>query len=284
MALTWESFIKKLCQEVNGTPPESSGGGGVNPNILHNWDFRTPVNQRDVSGTISTGAYFFDRWIRNSGTVTVAAGYLTMASGAVIEQRIEGLNLAGETVTVSVRVGSTIYSGTGVFPTEAGTAAVTLTGFGTATLGYNAGYMFVRFTASGGQNVVSVKCELGTVSTLHLDPPMDWAVELPKCQRYFITLGTVVPFFGFTNSTTDASMSIPIPVTLRIATPSLYVSGSSYIFTPSGSAIGIASFYELRSFHGMLCFRSTCSGGLTTYSPVNGYLAAGGIAYVSADL
>lgn len=161
------------------------GGGGVNPNILHNWDFRNPVNQRAVTGTISAAGYFFDRWILNSGSVTVAAGYLAMASGAVIEQRTEGLYLAGVTVTLSVKVGSNIHSGTGVFPTAAGTVDITLTGFGTATLGYNAGYMFVRFTASGSQNVVSVKCELGTVSTLHLDPPMDYGVELAKCQRYF---------------------------------------------------------------------------------------------------
>lgn len=161
-----------------------------NPNILHNAGFRAPINQRGVSGSISTGTYFFDRWIRNSGTVTVAAGYLTLASGAVIEQRIEGLYLAGETVTVSVRVGSTIYNGTGVFPTSAGTAAVTLTGFGTATLGYNAGYMFVRFTASGSQNVVAVKCELGTASTLHLDPPMERITELLKCQWFYRRVGT----------------------------------------------------------------------------------------------
>ena len=35
------------------------------------------------------------------------------------------------------------------------------------------------------------KLELGTVSTLHLDPPMDWAVELPKCQRFFEIMGGV---------------------------------------------------------------------------------------------
>lgn len=157
-------------------------------NLLHNADFRNPVNQRGVSVTISAAGYFFDRWLLNSGSVTIAAGYLTIASGAEIEQRIEGLYLAGETVTVSVKVGTSYISGSGTFPTSAGTASITLTGFGTATLGYNAGYMFVRFTASGSQNVVSVKCELGTVSTLHLDPPMDHAVELLKCQRYFFRL------------------------------------------------------------------------------------------------
>lgn len=199
-------------------------------NLLHNGDFRNPVNQRGVSGAISTGAYFFDRWIRNSGTVAVAAGYLTMASGAVIEQRIEGLYLAGATVTVSVQTDAETISGTGVFPTAVGTVDITLTGFGTATLGYNAGYMFVRFTASGSQNVIAVKIELGPVSTLHLDPPMDHAVELAKCQRYFFKLGTTNRLYArFPNAvavtTSSLGMYIQFPCRMRII-PTFFYTGS----------------------------------------------------------
>ncbi len=190
-------------------------------NILHNWDFRNPVNQRGVTGAISTGTYFYDRWIRNSGTVTVAEGYLTLASGAVVEQRIEGLYLAGETATVSVQTDVEIISGTGVFPTAAGTVDITLTGFGTATLGYNAGYMFVRFAASGGQNVDVVKLELGTVSTLHLDPPVDHAVELPKCQRFYYRIAALSGgrSFGMSMSGSnkgDFNVLITHPVGMRI--------------------------------------------------------------------
>ncbi len=186
------------------------------PNLLHNWDFRNPINQRAVTGTISSAGYFFDRWILNSGSVTVAAGYMTMASGAVIEQRIEGLYLAGETVTVSVKVGSNIHSGTGAFPTAAGTVGITLTGFGTATLGYNVGYMFVRFAASGGQNVEVVKLELGTGSTLHLDPPMDYAVELPKCQRFYAPAEGILQYYAHVSNTAYFYGCVPFPVTMRI--------------------------------------------------------------------
>lgn len=161
---------------------DQTGGG---QNILHNWDFRNPVNQRGVSGTISTGTYFYDRWIRNSGTVTVNAGYLTIANGAVIEQRIEGHSLAGDLVTVSVKVGTSYINGSGTFPTSAGTASITLTGFGTATLGYNANYMFIRLTTDAARNLVSVKCEMGKVSTLQYDKPAEYAIELLKCQRFF---------------------------------------------------------------------------------------------------
>jgi hypothetical protein len=158
------------------------------PNILHNADFRAPINQRGVSGTISTGTYFYDRWIRSNGTVTVNSGYLTMESGAVIEQRIEGNLLAGLVCTVSFEVGGTIYHGSGAFPTNNGTASVEVDGYPDITLGCATGYMFVLIPATSETNIKRVKCEMGFVSTLHLDPPMDHAVELLKCQRYFFRL------------------------------------------------------------------------------------------------
>ena len=159
-------------------------GLAPNPNILHNWDFTNPVNQRGVSDTISTGTYFYDRWIRNSGTVTTNADYLTIGASAEIEQRIEGNMLAGETVTVTVKVGTSYISGSSVFPTSAGTASITLTGWGTATLGYATGYMYVRLSPTAASNVVRVKLEMGTVSTLAYDVPMDFSKELLVCQHF----------------------------------------------------------------------------------------------------
>ena len=79
-----------------------------------------PCQPEGVSDTISTGTYFYDRWIRNSGTVTTNADYLTIGASAEIEQRIEGNMLAGETVTVTVKVGTSYISGSSVFPTSAG--------------------------------------------------------------------------------------------------------------------------------------------------------------------
>lgn len=270
--------------EVKDIPSVVGLIGVTNPNILHNWDFRNPVNQREVSGTISSGSYFYDRWIRNSGTVMVEDGYLTLTSGAEIEQRIEGLYLAGETVTVSVNVGSNIYSGTGVFPTETGTVGITLSGFGTATLGYNAGYMFVRFAASGSQDVVAVKCELGTASTLHLDPPMDRAVELPKCQRFFLDLGKLPYSFGNAEDATNAVLYFPLPVAMRIVPTLFGNTGNGYIFTTSGAKL-IAG-YGTSQLHGHMFVLPVTSSDLTTYHPITGYLK--GISeshiYLSSDL
>lgn len=192
-----------------------------NPNLLHNWDFRNPVNQRGVSGTISATGYFYDRWILNSGAVTTNDAYLTVGAGAVIEQRIEGNLLSGATVTVSVMVGGEVYSGAGTMPTSAGTALVTLTGWGTATLGYAEGYMYVRLSPTAASNVQAVKLGLGTVSTLAYDPPMDHAVELQKCQRFYYRIAALSGgrTFGMSMSGSnkgDFNVLINHPVGMRI--------------------------------------------------------------------
>ena len=220
-------------------------------NILHNADFRNSVNQRGVSGAISTGAYFLDRWIRNSGTVTVAAGYLTLASGAVIEQRIEGNLLAGLICTVSFEVGGTIYHGSGAFPASNGTVPVEVDGYPNITFGCATGYMFVLIPATSNTSIKRFKCEMGFVSTLHLDPPMDYGTELAKCQRYAVALGAAVYLCRASHVWSTARyFFIPLPVMMRIS-PSLAsgalgiykisdnsaVTGGSGAFTVYGSGI-----------------------------------------------
>jgi hypothetical protein len=258
------------------------GGGGVNPNLLHNCDFRNPVNQRGVSGAISTGAYFYDRWIRNSGTVTVNAGYLTLASGAVIEQRIEGVYLAGETVCVSVKVGASVYSGSGTFPTSTGTASITLTGFGTAKLGYNAGYMYVLFTASGAKNVVMVKCELGTVSTLHLDPPADYGVELAKCQRFLYRVPNGYIPLAYSNSSSLLYLFFQTPAEMRILPSVIYEPGSSFVLRYIGttSTISWSDVIDV-SKYGM-GIRLAISGSYTRFQAAGGYITGAPI-FFSAE-
>ena len=234
----------KLIELIDNGDIDVGGGGGQN--ILHNWDFRNPVNQRAVTGAITTGTYFYDRWIRNSGTVTTNAAYLTVGAAAVIEQRIEGNLLAGETVTVSVMVGGTVYSGTGIMPTS-GTASVTLTGWGTATLGYATGYMYVRLAPTAASNVVRVKLEFGTVSTLAYDPPMDHGVELPKCRRYFRNdlQSLYVPIHA---TTTECSFQVNLNPPMRVI-PTITISNLASLiymrgvdaYTPNSENVSDAS-------------------------------------------
>lgn len=226
--------------------PIVAPGLAPNPNLLHNSDFRAPINQRGVSGAISTGTYFYDRWMRNSGTVTTNADYLAIGASAVIEQRIEGSLLAGKTVTVSVEAGGTVYSGTGTMPTSAGTVSVTLTGWGTAALGYATEYMYVRLSPTAASDVQAVKLEMGTVSTLYMDPPMDKAVELLKCQRLLYVIGgnsySRVGIAPVIYSTTVVGIMLPIPTSMRVSpTPSLIGNWGLYNFTTDALVSNVTS-------------------------------------------
>lgn len=172
-------------------------------NILRNWDMREPLNQRAVSGTVSAVGYFYDEWLLNSGSVVVNANYLTVAGAAVIEHRIRGNLLAGAVVTVSIMAADTVYSNTGTFPISEGTASVTIPDWGTVTLGYASGYMYIRFSPTSASNVQAMKAELGTISTLAYDLPMDfWTQVLPyDIGDILITLNAASPAARFPGTT-----------------------------------------------------------------------------------
>ena len=191
--------------------PVIAPGLAPNPNILHNWDFRNPVNQRGVSGAITTGTYFYDRWIRDNGTVTPNPTYLTVV-GTLI-QKIEGV-FSSKDLTLSVMINNVVYSAT--ITTESdGTAVGGLVSFGDQWSTYyydvTGNVTTVSLTITEASNVQAVKLELGTISTLHLDPPMDHAVELAKCQRFFINLGGFVPFVGSSPVANEAEFLLHAP-------------------------------------------------------------------------
>ena len=162
------------------------GGGGVNPNILHNWDWRNnPVNQRNVSGTITSSGYFYDRWYAYAAnSLTINSGYV--ACTKTIEQRIEGLGLAGKVATFSMMVDNVVYAKTLTFPSTTGSVASGVNMPTAIIFFHDTTDMRVRINAPSTElNYQAFKLELGTVSTLAYDPPMDHAVELLKCQRFY---------------------------------------------------------------------------------------------------
>lgn len=137
-----------------------------NRNLLDNWYFMNPVNQRGVSGTISEAGYFIDRWKLVSGSVTLTSTGITI--NGTISQVLE--NAAGTNVTAS---------------------ALTTTGI--VSVSYDNSSK--TFTITGaGQTFVAAKLELGSQQTLaHQDEEGNWILnevpnygeELAKCQRYF---------------------------------------------------------------------------------------------------
>ena len=187
-----------------------------NRNLLDNWYFGNPVNQRDVSGTISSAGYFLDRWKLVSGSVTINTDVVTL--NGTMQQVLETAPVG--TVTAS---------------------ALTQDGVGEVVPTYNSATKTVTVTADG-KKLVAVKLELGSQQTLaHQENGMwvlnelpDYGEELTKCMRYlqiistpYVTSGNGVAI-GYANNTVDLWVHIPLAVPMRISpTPTIPTGGVS---------------------------------------------------------
>lgn len=143
----------------------------VNPNLLDNWYFGNPVNQRGASGTISRLGYFFDRWKLVSGSVTINSGGIVL--NGTIAQVLE--HAVGQTVTATVLTPDGVTDVTPVYDDETKTFTVT----------------------TQGKTIRAVKLELGTQQTIAhqengvwvLNEIPDYGEQLRRCQRYLRPAG-----------------------------------------------------------------------------------------------
>jgi len=183
-----------------------------NPNILHNWDFRNPVNQRGQAEYAGNAIYGIDRWQTGSwgSRYTLMSEFVRLekinASSAAMRQHIEfPSRCSGHRLTISL-----IARITAVVPGETASVAVICdgsTGSRFWTLGDTQGqfeHFSYTFTAPTMQSsmtvsigigtataigtaidIQAVKLEMGRTSTLTGDPPMDFGRELAICQRFY---------------------------------------------------------------------------------------------------
>ena len=157
-------------------------------NLLHNWYFPNPVNQRGVSGTISTTGYFIDRWILTSGSVTLTSNGLTL--NGTITQILE------------YAVGTDVTSSTSMYS-------------GTATAAYNNSTKTFMITSSGG-TIRAAKLEKGTVSTLPNDAPPNFGQQINLCLMHQIKLGGTFRYRAVQITANLVDFVITTPVPLRI--------------------------------------------------------------------
>lgn len=178
-----------------------------NPNLLDNWYFGNPVNQRGVTA-FAADSYGIDRWKSFYSGVSVSSGGLTMANGSqVVEQRLEGTFVCGKKCTMSVLLADgTLHSGTVVFADEATVCSFFLDDICTAYSYLNEDNIaLIAIRSYAAMTIVAAKLELGSAQTLaHQDEEGNWvlneipnyAEELMKCQRYYQNItcfGVLVP-------------------------------------------------------------------------------------------
>lgn len=234
-----------------------------NRNLLGNWYFGNPVNQRGKT-TYSGAGYGIDRWKAEAVTpnvVTVNDGYIELSQNALILQPLEEpYSLCGKQITASALTTTGLYSFTATVPSKAELSAVTVDkNLGNTHFmvdGNDVGYIdllhtkahntMLRLRAFEGYTVgvIAVKLELGSQQTLAhqengvwvLNEIPDYGEELTKCMRYlqiisapYDTSGNGVAI-GYANNTVDLWVPIPLAVPMRISpTPAIPTGGAALL-------------------------------------------------------
>lgn len=294
---------------AGSTKPVQSGGvaealnAKPNRNLLDNWYFLDPVNQRGQLSYTSTLNYEYsiDRWISyRVGTVTeVQAGGVSItapSSGyAALLQRmdLDKSSLVGQILTISALAGDgTLLSASGVVPASDEDAVI-------ATANNSLYSVYFRWTSSNGLFVdlrvpsgsvtfVAAKLELGSQQTLaHQEADGNWVLndipnygeELAKCQRYLLPLKSN-SCTGLANSDKLAYLYCPLPVSMR-ATPVLQRNSTEVALFPNdgGAATGIAVYGTSNSVNTITL--RVVGTGFTQYRP---YVLNSNIGFLSAEL
>ena len=167
---------------ANSANPVKSGGVyadvrtrvpnfGKGKNLLRNWYFKNPVNQRgNTSGTTANNVYFLDGWKTTYGTtsgtwvLTSSGLQITPAAStyAVIMQNVDDTLLNGFALTAS----SLLSDGTINTATLASRNSGTSQYFGSGVLWQIDGNGVFRHRVYETETIVAIKLELGTEQTL----------------------------------------------------------------------------------------------------------------------
>lgn len=226
-----------------------------NPNLLDNWYFGNPVNQRGETEYTESG-YTFDRWLLNQWNTTSKAcsvatnglrvyGEASSSCSTSIKQFVECLK-AGCQVTASVLV-TDFTAGAAVYlfiRTNSGVrlARVRFSKPGlysvTTTLPDNfEGNLMIEIGQGGSDGgngntdftVLATKLELGSQQTLaHQDADGNWVLneipdygeQLRRCQRYFVNFNPNKAYWfamppAVASNATDAYSAVTLPVAMR---------------------------------------------------------------------
>lgn len=235
-------------------------GTFVRPNLLDNWYFGNPVNQRGQTEYTGNG-YGVDRWKSWSDKIqmTIVDGGLTVSTTAEnateIIQPFERPIPAGTRLTISALISKPENSnGNGVIRVKYANGSVGLQ----ASIPYNAmdhevvslstdakfdvTGAIIRPANNGPITIHAIKLELGPTQTLaHQDAAGNWVLnevpeygeQLRRCQRYFYRVNSHA--YGWTYNNNTVNCLIPLPVTLRTS-PVITLNGSGTINTVKGDA------------------------------------------------
>lgn len=235
-----------------------------NPNLLDNWYFGNPVNQRGQT-SYTGGVYGIDRWLKSAEetTVAVVTGGISVSGKKFqrLEQRVEDAqSLNGITVTFSALVKNpdgllrlALYNATtgGLITQDFQASEDFQLVQITAAPVINAGDVFSAALYPGANDattertclIKAVKLELGSQQTLAhkedgvlaLNEIPDYGEQLRRCQRYLIPINDGTRVRASYYSATALFFTVPIPSTMRTTPAILDPSGALTVQSVSGT-------------------------------------------------
>lgn len=226
-----------------------------NPNLLDNWYFGNPVNQRGQT-SYTGGGYAVDRWKMGEGvTVEVANGALNISystPGWSLVEPLDNILVPGVTYTLSCIYKASVnpirlvvawgnsqyfYNETSPISDDWALAQITGTIPADTTISFNQVVIQSLGSSAGDFSLKAVKLELGSQQTLaHKEDGVLVLNEIPKlgdqlaaCQRYQYPLcagSSYAPIgYGFAQTESQARIFVPTGQKMR-ATPAVtYLTG-----------------------------------------------------------
>lgn len=213
----------------------------VNPNLLDNWYFVNPVNQRNETEYTNNG-YTIDRWkVENSSQFSIKITengieiYNQSSSSGSFEQLLpisyipkniditfSILYISNNTkyitsTTLKLPLGNDYFDSNNVYCTNGGYIDVVSSGTTTH-------YRYVFTGLVGTITLIAAKLEFGTKQTLaylddngiyQLTEIPDYAEQLAICQRYYLTTISGHYFSGQMYSNANGVFLIPTPCLMR---------------------------------------------------------------------
>jgi len=291
----------------------------IRPNLLDNWYFVNPVNQRgqatyDASNTMS---YCIDRWRAENSTVALGTGHITIHGTntyGLIRQAVEHPEqFSGLTMTISCLYSdSDNLAGTYMAPYDSSQEywmnrvedknlqymTFTVTSNNTVL-----GVLIVTSNlADKTINPIACKLEIGSTQTLaHKDASGNWVLneipdygsELLKCQRYFVSAqySRLPTFISNYDNNCTLWVNIPLSVPMR-ATPSASVTNNPIWISHPAQMYDAASSQGFKSVlvNSDIGINTPCLGltmflnkDLTNYTNSSGCISYLGLEF-SADL
>nr|DAP17985.1 MAG TPA: hypothetical protein [Bacteriophage sp.] len=207
-----------------------------NPNMLDNWYWGNPVNQRGQTSYTGAG-YGIDRWkIQNDTNLTVGDGFCTLNGSWDIRQILENLPKATYTASILFKNSTAnalqILFGRKTGGDESVAISHDASGVLAGTISnIDLSNFIISLSGSGSVDIIAVKLELGSVQTLAHQENNAWVLnEIPKfgdqlaeCQRFYyqVHYGRYQTINVAYEDTSYAFTMLPLPVAMRIDNPVL---------------------------------------------------------------